>query len=254
MNRLKPWQIILPVCINTLIASLNSIIKQKGGSVATFFVFAKQQKTNLLFFLLLIFNQNILAQEVLEQWTPVKGEHYQKINQPVNDNQGMQPVVRYYFWPGSASCYQLEIALQNWQRKHPEIKLERIPLVKRPDWRLLAKAWLIAVTMEQEEFFLNKLYQSLHQLSLPINNLSDLQQFIKSLLWDEIEFTSRFNSVETNQQLKLLENDALLFPISGVPTIIINNQWLSDASMAKTSAQFIQIIEQLTSNTSTEEL
>jgi len=122
--------------------------------------------------LTVLFCQNIAAQEADNEktnaWKPVEGQHYKSINPKISP----KPGITFYFWPGSASCYQLEHALQNWQQQHPEIIVKRIPLVKRPQWRLLAKSWLVAAGMDSNtknrgELFLNELYQTIHIKSQP---------------------------------------------------------------------------------------
>ena len=193
---------------------------------------------------LILFSSNLLANENEEVWTPIAGQHYQSIASKLSYQTGIQ----FYFWPGSASCYQLESALQDWQLLHPDIKIERIPLIKRPQWRLLAKAWLVALAMDSEDnhqgiSFLNALYQAIHMKLMPINTPAELEQFIISLDISPQDFMTRFNSPAINLQLKIFQQQASLLPITGVPTLIINNQWLSDASMATTAAQFIAILD-----------
>ena len=198
-----------------------------------------------LIILVLLISQSMVTQAAAnadsQPWTPVAGQHYLAIN----SEQPRQSGIKYYFWPGSPSCYQLENALQNWQLKHPEVNIERIPLIKRPEWRLLAKAWLVATTLDKGEAFLNQLYKTIHIEAQHINDVSELGLLLTKLQIDEQDFIARFNSLVINQQLKSLQKQAELYSISGVPTIIINDRWYSDPSMASTSAQLIEIIETL---------
>ena len=177
-------------------------------------------------------------------WVPVAGQHYLATDSKAPRQSG----IKYYFWLGSASCYQLENALQNWQTQNPEISIERIPLVKRPEWRLLAKAWLVATALDKGELFLNQLYKSIHIEAQQINHVTELGQLLTKMQIDQQDFVNRFNSLAINQQLKSLQEQAELYPISGVPAIVINNRWYSDASMASTSAQLIEIIKTLALN------
>ena len=181
---------------------------------------------------------------------PIAGVHFQLIKDPpITSQLSNTSFVKFYFWPGSESCYQLELALQQWQKQHPNIFIQRIPLVKRPQWRFLAKVWLTAQQHQQEEQkLLNGLYKKIHQQSQQINELNQLTEMFLSLNIDPLDFNTRFNSTSINKQLKTLQDQATLFPIRGVPTIIIDNQWITDASMANTSAQIIKILEQLLMN------
>ncbi len=183
-----------------------------------------------------------------DNWKPIAGQHYRALNIAPP----LQSGITFYFWPGSASSYQLEHALQNWQKLNPNMEIQRIPLVTRPHWRLLAKAWLVAEAIDKTNSlaFLNDLYKTIHQDSQPISNIEELKQFFVSHDTDPLNFVTQFNSLAINQQLKSQQTAAALFPIIGVPTIIINNQWYSDASMVKTSAQLIDVINLLLSENS----
>ena len=120
--------------------------------------------------LTLLWQGNILSKEASPAdppWQAVAGQDYHSIKPGVLSAQSSplnpeQQIISYYFWPGSESCYQLDQALQSWQEQYPQIQIEKIPLVKRPEWRLLAKAWLVAKTMDDEQAFLNALYQKIH--------------------------------------------------------------------------------------------
>jgi len=187
-------------------------------------------------------------------WEPVANQHYHAINIPVDANVTPEQtselklekhIIKFYFWPGSESCYQLDQALRAWHEQHPQIQIDRIPLVKRPQWRLLAKAWLVAKQMDDEMAFLDELYQQIHDKRQPIENYFNLEQFIISRNIDPLNFKTQFNALSTNQQLQSLQLQADKLSIAGVPTIIINNRWYTDASTGVSSAKLITIITQL---------
>jgi len=205
----------------------------------------------LLFLHTILASQTVLAQQSSinsptinnSNWQPLEGEHYLTLQSQTD--QSTPSVIEFYFWPGSASCYQLELALQKWQLANPTIEVQRIPLVKRPSWRLLSKAWLTAVELNLADNFLNQLYHTIHQQSKTIKDNAELEQFLQSLNIDVVSFMSMFNSTLINQKLRSIELSNQLLPLQGVPSIVINKKWLSDASMVTTSAHFLSVIEHL---------
>ncbi len=187
-------------------------------------------------------------------WKPVAGQHFHAIshanNPDVLPNQSSEfdlnkNSITFYFWPGSESCYQLDQTIKSWHEEHPEIQIDRIPLVKRPQWRLLAKAWLVAKKIDDELTFLDALYQKIHGKRELIDNYLNLEQFIVSRGLDPLDFKTQFNALSTNQQLQSIQLQAEKLSIAGVPAIIINNRWYTDASTGISSAQLITIIDQL---------
>jgi thiol:disulfide interchange protein DsbA len=195
-----------------------------------------------LMILLFLFTINSIAQET-NIWQPIEGQHYVALASKTEQN--TTSGVQFYFWPGSASCYQLELALQKWQLTNPFIEVKRIPLVKRPSWRLLAKAVLVAEQLNLTDTFINQLYQALHLQSQTISSDAELEQFLESQNIDSVNFMTVFSSAHINQKLKAIELSNRSLPLKGVPTIIINGQWLSDATMANTSAQMLSVIDLL---------
>lgn len=210
---------------------------------------------HLLMILLLLFiilaSQSLNAQQATlnttaqksNTWQPIEGQHYISLESKTEQNS--TAIVQFYFWPRSASCYQFELALQKWQLTHPTVEVKRIPLVKRPSWRLLSKAVLVAEELNLADTFINQLYQAIHQQSQTISNQAELEQFLQSQNIDSVNFMTMFSSAIINQKLKSIALSNKLLPLKGVPTIIINGQWLSDATMANTSAQLLSVIEHL---------
>ncbi|MFT5452453.1 MAG: thiol:disulfide interchange protein DsbA [Enterobacterales bacterium] len=204
----------------------------------------------LLMILLLLFTMNTTAQET-SIWQPIEGQHYVALETTTVQNTAA--TVQFYFWPGSASCYQFELALQKWQWNHPRTEVKRIPLVKRPSWRLLSKAVLVAEELNLADTFINQLYQALHLQYQTISNHLELEQFLQSQNIDAVNFMTLFSSPLINQKLMSIEFSNNLLPLKGVPTIIINGQWLTDATMAKTSAQLLSVIDLLSAQSIEEE-
>lgn len=208
-------------------------------------------KKYYLFILMIIcLSQTLFAQLNAELWNPVLGRDYQTITSPKVDAETPNNInnqLTFYFWAGSTSSYQLDLALQSWLSTKNNVSLQRIPLVKRPKWRLLAKAWLVVEQLPDAEQILSNIYKAIHVDQIDILSFDDLLPLIDSQSLDELEFKTNFYSLAINQQLNALQKSAQLFPIRTVPTIIINNRWSIDASNQLTADQFIAIIEKLTS-------
>ena len=43
--------------------------------------------------------------------------------------------IEIFYWYGCESCYQVELALQQYLDRHQEVTLRRTPLIARPSWR-----------------------------------------------------------------------------------------------------------------------
>ena len=171
---------------------------------------------------------------------PVAGQDYLV----VSDTPSEANEITIYCWLGSASCYQVEYALSNWA-KDKELSLRYKPLIKRPHWRLLAKARLVARQLGYEAEFVSLVYQQLHKQGELIDSEEALLKIVEATPMSSSRFVNLYYAAETNQQLKDIQEEAKNWPISGVPTIIIKQRWLLDAQMHKTSRSIINTLDYL---------
>ena len=196
--------------------------------------------------------ENTPKQSEQQPWQALENQHFISLSSQqqlafTKEN----PTLHFYFWPGSASCYQVELALQKWQLIHTQIKVVRVPLIKRPNWRLLAKVYLVAEDLQLADAVLNLLYDSIHQQQMPIESEAQLTPLLQTMSIDEIDFFARLHSPEINLQLSSLETNHKTLPLTGVPSFIINGQWQTDASLASTPATLLKVIDHLFSQSTT---
>lgn len=155
-----------------------------------------------------------------------------------------------YCWQGSPSCYQLESALNQWVQDSGII-IKYKPLIMRPHWRLLAKARLVARTMGQEPAVVSAIYQQLHQEKQALDTEEALFEIIETLGMSASRFANLFYSPEINASLNAIERETKQLDFRGVPSLVINNNWYTDASMLKTPREFLYTIEFLLGVTTT---
>ena len=143
-----------------------------------------------------------------------------------------------YCWLGSSSCYTFETALREWASRH-KITVRYIPLIKRPDWRRLAKAIYVAQQMAIESELSALINQTLHEDTTLIESDQALFELAESIGLSSSRFANLFYAAETNLAVNQIQIQAASNGVRGVPTIIVNNLWLIDASMHQTSRQML---------------
>ena len=161
-----------------------------------------------------------------------------------NNTPSEQNEISVYCWLGSRSCYIFEVALAEWL-ENQAIPVTHKPLIKRPEWRRLAKARLVAQLLDVEAEAVDLINQHLHQDNLPISNDDDLFQLFEGTSISSSRFANVYYAAETNQAINEIQQVAKDNMVRGIPTIIINNQWLIDASMHRTSRELINTMNQL---------
>ena len=161
-----------------------------------------------------------------------------------NNTPSEQNEIEIYCWLGSRSCYIFEVAITQWLISH-DIPVTHKPLIKRPEWRRLAKARLVAQLLDVENEAVNLIHQHLYQDNLPIRDDDDLFQLFEGTSISASRFANVYYAAETNQAINDIQRLAKDNMVRGIPTIIINNQWLIDASMYRTSRELINTMNQL---------
>ncbi len=149
-----------------------------------------------------------------------------------------------YCWLGSESCYILETILSQWATNNA-IPLLHVPLIKRPHWRRLAKARLVAQQMDVEEELVQIIGRHLFQDKQTLESDEALFQLLEDSQISATRFANIFYAAETNQAINLIQDEAAKHRIRGIPSVVINNKWLVDASMQRTGREMISTIEQL---------
>ena len=149
-----------------------------------------------------------------------------------------------YCWLGSESCSVLETALSEWAANNA-ITLLNKPVIKRPHWRRLAKARLVAQLMGVENELNQVIQKHLFQDKLTFENDEALFKLLEDNQISASRFANIFYAAETNQAINQIQEEAKQHQVRGIPTVVVNNQWLIDTSMQSTSRAMIETIQQL---------
>jgi hypothetical protein len=156
--------------------------------------------------------------------------------------------IEIFYWYGCESCYQVELALQQYLDRHPEVTLRRTPLIARPSWRFQAnlQAIMDQLTGEAQTVPSNEIYQAClldcQKFNSYDNNKAWLAESMQLSEFPVLDM-SRLWDTEKNYQKR-----ADLFSITQVPTIIINETFKIDANQAKTPARMVKIADHLLSS------
>ena len=152
--------------------------------------------------------------------------------------------IEVYYWYGCKACYQLEVALEGYIQKHPQLKVRRVPLVAYTSWR--SQAYLQPLMTELANNNLEvvdkfDLYKACLQDCSQFSSFEASKDWLKA--FKQINELPHINESEIWRKEKIYRNRADSFSISQVPTILIKERFAIDADSAKNVDRFIQIID-----------
>lgn len=156
-------------------------------------------------------------------------------------NPSSSPEITLFFWYGCKACQQLSASLNALQQDHPQLAIRYVPAQLRANWYWGAKAFYSAQRLPHSNTLHQALYRADWQQLTTHKQLSDwfIQQGAPA---EQVETV--IYSPLLNQQLDN-DNAQYHYPLKGVPSLIVNNQYLIDASMVSGPQQMLDVVGHL---------
>lgn len=183
----------------------------------------------------------------------VAGKDYELINQQsTNQSTNHKIAVTEFFSYGCPWCYRIETNLNTWlNQQGNKIEFTRIPVVFNKDWDLYAKAYYTAHLLKQDNKLSPLLFKAIQEERKSLKTNQEMIDFFVAQGVDKATATSAFeNSTTVEMQVKAGNSLMATFHISGVPAVVINNQYKTDLQMAGGEQRFFQILDYLVAKAS----
>ena len=155
------------------------------------------------------------------------------------------------FWYGCIHCYSMDPYLEKWADKLPEyVVFKRIPAIPRKSWVPGAKAYFALETLDLEGKLHEKLFDAIHKdKELDPNDEKALINWITlNGNLDKKEVKSAFNSFSIDTKLKKSYKIFKDAGATGVPTIIIDGNYMTSSTMAGGEQNAIDITNYIIEN------
>ncbi len=175
-----------------------------------------------------------------------EGVHYQKLPAPQPTDSEGRIEVRELFWYACPHCYHLEPLLDEWLKKKPDdVAFVRMPAVLGPNWALLARAYYTAELLGVLDKVHGKIFERIHKDRKRIRTADDVKAIFVAQGVDAKEFDNAFSSfavvTRTNRSRRVRD----MYGISGVPTLIVNGKYRTNATMAGGNPQMLEVVDYL---------
>ena len=148
-------------------------------------------------------------------WSEFKeGENYARYPQPFPVATGDKIEVREVFWYGCPHCYNLEPALQQWDKEsRPDnAELVRMPGIFRESWVPYARAYYAFQALGIEETMHNALMAEIHQKKHRINSRDEIADLVEAKGFDKKAFLSAYSSFSVDSQSRQAARSFFVMP------------------------------------------
>ena len=162
----------------------------------------------------------------------VEGAQYTRLAAPQpTSTPGKIEVVEMFSY-ACPHCFHMEPELNAWLKTKPDdVVLVRLPVVFRPDWELLAKAYFTAQVLGVLDKTHDALFEAIHEKNQRFDNEAALQAFFVSQGVSADDFRNAFNSFDVDMKVRNAKLMTRRYAITGVPTFIVNGKYSTSASL-----------------------
>jgi protein dithiol oxidoreductase (disulfide-forming) len=183
----------------------------------------------LLSALLMLASFNVFAAD------PQMGKEFDRTAQTItNENPNKIEVIE-LFWYGCGHCHHMETPLNAWIKKLPaDVTFKRVPGLPNQSWAPMAKTYYALETLGLLEKLHAPLFEAIHKQKAlnPTDEKAAIDWVIKQSGLDKIKVEDAFNSFSTNANLKRAANIFRASGATGVPSLVINGQFITSGTMA----------------------
>ncbi len=147
-------------------------------------------------------------------------------------------------------CFRLEPAIDEWKQSLPEnVTFTKVPAIFRDSWLELAKVYYAAEATGDLELLHPKLFSAIHVDKRRLNTEEQLLDFVEEQGVDRESFAKMMNSFTVQSKVKKALVMSQTSGITGVPSIIVNGEFRTDASSAGSTEDLFLVVDKLIEQT-----
>lgn len=161
------------------------------------------------------------------------GREYVPVKSPqAPETPGKIDVVEFFSY-ACPHCFRLEAVVGPWSRKLPQkVDFLRMPVAFNDSTLPLARAYFALESMGLLDRLHLKIFEALHEHSVPLNQEKVLLEWIGRAGADTKRFADTYRSFGIEARLKRARFLAQAYDIDSVPTLVVGGKYLTSAAMA----------------------
>ena len=195
--------------------------------------------------LMLLASFNVLAAD------PQIGKDFDKTLQVIPSDNPNKIEVTEVFWYGCIHCYHMDPLLNAWVKKLPaDVVFKRIPGLPQPTWAPMAKAFYAMDDLKLSDKLHTALFDAINKEKVldPTNEIAAIDWMAKKSGLDKSKVDAAFKSFSMNNKLNQAAQFFRATGATGVPSFIINGQFITSSTMAGGNEQALKTVDYIVGN------
>jgi thiol:disulfide interchange protein DsbA len=193
------------------------------------------------------------ASAAQQDWKFTEGTHYARMvpTQPTVGGADKIEVAE-IFWYGCAHCYDFEPFINGWAENKPaNVRFVRIPAIWNPLVKLHAQLYYTEEVLVNNgkiadpEQFHAAVFAEYHRLNNRLASMDAIQALFEKHGVSADDFNSTWSSFEVSQKLRVAQDLARRYSITGVPAVVVNGKYRSGAAEAGGYPRLLELVDEL---------
>lgn len=176
-----------------------------------------------------------------------RGEHYAKTAEKLatSAEDGKVEVIELFSY-SCPHCFRLESQISQWKAELPDyVEFKQVPAIFRDSWLQLARVFYAAQERGELEQLHDKIFSAIHIDKKRLNNEDKLLDFVAEQGIDRDAFEKTMNSFAVQTRVKKALVMSQTSGITGVPAMIVNGEYRTDAAQAGSLSNMLDVVDYL---------
>jgi thiol:disulfide interchange protein DsbA len=186
-------------------------------------------------------------------WKFKEGQHFHRLvpTQPTVGGADKVEVAE-FFWYGCAHCYEFETYINRWaEQTPPNVRFVRIPATWNPLVKLHAQLYYTEEVLvandkiADPDGFRAAVFAEYHRRGNRLTSESSIRELFARHGVSEDDFNNTWESFEVAQKLRVAQDLARRYAISGVPAMVVNGKYRSGKAETGTYPKLLEVVDEL---------
>ena len=152
-----------------------------------------------------------------------------------------------FFWYGCIHCYNLEPAVEKWEKTlAKDVQFRRVPAVFNDRWALDASIFYTFEAMGLLDKLHRPFFDAIHRDRLRSDNKQEVEAWLQKLGVDTKKFNETMKSFGVQSKMRRAAQMTALYKIDGTPAMAVHGRYTVSTEQGRTQNGIFETVDYLT--------
>ena len=151
-----------------------------------------------------------------------------------------------FFWYGCIHCYNLEPAVEKWEKTLPkDVQFRRVPAVFNDRWAIDASIFYTLEAMGLLDRLHRPLFDAIHRERLRTDNQKEVMDWLQKQGVEPKKFTETMKSFGVQSKMRRAAQLTALYKIDGTPAMAVNGRYTVSTEQGRSQNGMFETVNYL---------